>query len=112
LFVVSQALNEGFSLKNFPKKFVPKKALESGMSDTLGRGPEMAVSVLVFTVIGLVIDSQVGTLPFVTIALVVFSLVGNFIRMYYTYNGRMKALEEQRSNKSMAHQRDRSLSEN
>ena len=82
------------------------------MSDTLGRGPEMALSVLVFTVIGLIIDSQVGTMPVVTVALVVFSVVGNFIRMYYTYDGRMKMLEEQRSNASMAHQRDRSLSEN
>jgi hypothetical protein len=99
-------------LKFFPKKLVPKKALETGMSDTLGRGPEMALSVLVFTVIGLVIDSQVGTMPIVTIALVLFSVVGNFIRMYYTYDGRMKTLEAQRSSASMAHQRDRSLSEN
>jgi F0F1-type ATP synthase assembly protein I len=111
LYLVSQASNEGYSLKNFPKKFVPKKALETGMSDTLGRGPEMALSVLVFTVVGLVIDSQVGTMPIITIVLVVFSLVGNFIRMYYTYDGRMKALEEQRSNASMAHQRNGSLSE-
>jgi len=44
--------------------------------------------------------------------LVVFSVVGNFIRMYYTYDGRMKALEEQRSNASKAHQHERSLSEN
>jgi uncharacterized membrane protein YqgA involved in biofilm formation len=99
-------------LKFFPKKLVPKKALESGITDTLGRGPEMALSVLVFTVVGLVIDSQVGTMPIVTIALVVFSVVGNFIRMYYTYDGRMKALEEQRSSASKAHQHERSLSEN
>ena len=82
------------------------------MSDTLGRGPEMSLSVFVFTVVGLVIDSQVGTLPIITIALVVFSVVGNFIRMYYTYDGRMKVLEEQRSSASLAHQQDRSLSEN
>ena len=72
----------------------------------------MALSVLVFTVVGLTIDSQVGTMPIVTIALVVFSVVGNFIRMYYTYDGRMKAFEEQRSSASKAHQHERSLSEN
>lgn len=99
-------------MKFYPKKLVPKKALESGITDTLGRGPEMALSVLVFTVVGLTIDSQVGTMPIVTIALVVFSVVGNFIRMYYTYDGRMKALEEQRSSASKAHQHERSLSEN
>jgi F0F1-type ATP synthase assembly protein I len=112
LYLVSQAPNEGIALKNFPKKFVPKRALNNGMSDTLGRGPEMAISVLVFTLIGLFVDSQVGTMPIVTIALVVFSLVGNFIRMYYTYDGRMKVLEDQRLSESMSHQRDRSLSEN
>jgi hypothetical protein len=32
----------------------------------------MALSVLVFTVVGLIIDSQVGTMPIVTNALVVF----------------------------------------
>jgi F0F1-type ATP synthase assembly protein I len=92
-------------LKFFPKKLVPKKALENGMSDTLGRGPEIALSILVFTVIGLIIDTQVGTLPWFTIGLVLFSAIGNFARMYYQYDGRMKVLEEQRAKQSMSHQR-------
>jgi len=91
-------------LKNFPKKFVPKRALNNGMSDTLGRGPEIALSVLVFTVIGLVIDTQVGTLPWFTIGLVLFSAIGNFARMYYQYDGRMKVLEQERVQQSMSHQ--------
>jgi len=74
------------------------------MSDTLGRGPEIALSVLVFTVIGLVIDTQVGTLPWFTIGLVLFSAIGNFARMYYQYDGRMKVLEEERTKQSMSHQ--------
>lgn len=82
------------------------------MSDTLGRGPEIAISVLVFTLIGLVVDTKLGSMPIATIALVMFSLVGNFIRMYYTYDGRMKALEDQRFNASLAHQREGSHSEN
>ena len=92
-------------MKFFPKKLVPKKALENGMSDTLGRGPEIALSILVFTVIGLIIDTQVGTLPWFTIGLVLFSAIGNFARMYYQYDGRMKVLEEQRAKQSMSHQR-------
>lgn len=75
------------------------------MSDTLGRGPEIALSVLVFTVIGLVIDTQVGTLPWVTISLVLFSAIGNFARMYYQYDGRMKVLERERTQQSMSHQK-------
>ena len=104
MYLVSQASNEGFSLKNFPKKLVPKKALNNGMSDTLGRGPEIALSVLVFTVIGLVIDTQVGTLPWFTVGLVLFSSIGNFARMYYQYDGRMKVLEQERTKQSMSHQ--------
>jgi F0F1-type ATP synthase assembly protein I len=92
-------------LKNFPKKLVPKKALNNGMSDTLGRGPEIALSLLVFTVIGLIIDTQVGTLPWFTIAFVLFSAIGNFARMYYQYDGRMKVLEQERTKQSMSHQR-------
>jgi F0F1-type ATP synthase assembly protein I len=105
LFVVSQAQHEAIFLKNFPKKFVPKRALNNGMSDTLGRGPEIALSVLVFTVIGLVIDTQIGTLPWVTISLVLFSAIGNFARMYYQYDGRMKVLERERTQQSMSHQK-------
>jgi F0F1-type ATP synthase assembly protein I len=104
LFVVSQAQHGAIFLKNFPKKFVPKRALNNGMSDTLGRGPEIALSVLVFTVIGLVIDTQVGTLPWFTVGLVLFSSIGNFARMYYQYDGRMKVLEQERANQSMSHQ--------
>ncbi|MEY3700376.1 MAG: hypothetical protein RIT16_736 [Actinomycetota bacterium] len=104
MYLVSQAPNEGIALKNFPKKFVPKRALNNGMSDTLGRGPEIALSVLVFTVIGLVIDTQVGTLPWCTIGLVLFSAIGNFARMYYQYDGRMKVLEQERAQQSMSHQ--------
>ena len=104
MFVVSQAQHGAIFLKNFPKKLVPKKALNNGMSDTLGRGPEIALSVLVFTVIGLVIDTQVGTLPWFTVGLVLFSSIGNFARMYYQYDGRLKVLEQERANQSMSHQ--------
>lgn len=82
------------------------------MSDSLGRGPEMAISVLVFTVIGLIVDSQLGTMPLITIALVVFSVVGNMVRMFYTYDGQMKSLEAQRNSTAFAHQRNGTKNEN
>lgn len=81
-------------MKSLNKLIVPKKQVSG--ADSLGRGAEIALSVLVFTVIGLVLDSVFGLLPWLTIALVVFSLVGNFARMYYDYTAKMAVLEEER----------------
>ena len=90
------------------KKLVPKKKQAlTGSSDSLGRGPEMAISVLVFTVIGLVVDRMVGTTPLFTIGLVVFSVIGNFARLYYTYGTHIEALAEQRLQGTTSHQTER-----
>lgn len=93
------------------KKLVPKKKATkstlTGSSDSLGRGPEMAISVLVFTVIGLVIDSTVDSMPMFTIGLVIFSVVGNFARLYYTYGTHIEALAEQRLQGTTSHQPER-----
>ncbi len=66
----------------------------------------MAISVLVFCVIGLVVDALVGTTPTITIALVVFSLVGNFVRMYYQYKAEMDSQVAARVNQATEHQRE------
>jgi hypothetical protein len=36
---------------------------------------------------------------------VLFSAIGNFARMYYQYEGRMKVLERERTQQSMSHQK-------
>jgi len=96
------------SMNFFTKKLVPKKKQAlTGSSDSLGRGPEMAISVLVFTVIGLVVDKTMGTTPLFTIGLVVFSVVGNFARLYYTYGTHIEALAEQRLQGTTSHQTER-----
>jgi F0F1-type ATP synthase assembly protein I len=93
------------------KRIVPKKKVKNsaltGSSDSLGRGPEMAISVLVFTVIGLVVDKSIGTMPLFTIGLVVFSVAGNFARLYYTYGTHIEALAEQRLQGTTSHQQER-----
>ena len=66
----------------------------------------MAISVLVFCVIGLVVDALAGTTPTITIALVVFSLVGNFVRMYYQYKAEMDSQVAARINQATEHQRE------
>ena len=87
-------------MKSLNKLIVPKKPQIA--SDSLGRGTEIAVSVLVFTLIGLALDSAFDTRPWFTIGLVIFSTVGNFVRMYYTYNLQMNSLEQERREKSGA----------
>ena len=66
----------------------------------------MAISVLVFCVIGLLLDAIVGTTPTITIALVVFSLVGNFVRMYYQYKAAMDVQLAQRLSQATRHQQE------
>jgi F0F1-type ATP synthase assembly protein I len=99
------------SMNFLTKRIVPKnkakKSTLTGSSDSLGRGPEMAISVLVFTVIGLVIDSAVGSMPMFTIGLVIFSVVGNFARLYYTYGTHIEALAKQRLQGTTSHQHER-----
>lgn len=90
-------------MKLLPKVLVPKKSI-AGTDDSLGRGPDIALSTAVFLLIGLAIDSATNTRPLFTIALVVLSLVGNFARMWYVYDGRMKLLELERQENSVSHQ--------
>lgn len=82
-------------MKSLTKKLVPKNTQQLS-SQSLGKGTELAVSVLVFTLIGLALDAAFNTLPWITVGLVIFSTVGNFVRMYYAYNAQMEAHEESR----------------
>lgn len=91
------------------KIFVPKKSgkkigLGTG-DDTLGRGPDIALTAGVFLLIGLGVDSVTHTRPLFTIVLTVLSLVGSFVRMWYVYDDRMGAMQKQRHAQATSHQR-------
>ncbi len=90
-------------MKLLPKVLVPQKSA-AGTDDSLGRGADIALSTAVFLLIGLAIDSVTNSRPLFTITLVVLSLVGNFARMWYVYDGRMKLLERERQERSVSHQ--------
>jgi F0F1-type ATP synthase assembly protein I len=87
-------------MKSLNKLIVPKS--KPALNESIGRGTEIAVSVLVFTLIGLALDSAFDTRPWFTIGLVIFSTVGSFVRMYYTYNAQMASLEQDRREQSRA----------
>ena len=63
---------------------------------TLGRGMDFALVVLVFLGIGYGLDRWLDTRPAFMIGLVIFSVVGQFIKMYFEYTGQMKVHEAER----------------
>lgn len=64
--------------------------------DTLGRGMDVALTLLVFLGIGWALDAWLGIFPLFTISLVVFAAVGTFIRLKYVYDATMERLEAER----------------
>ena len=64
---------------------------------TLGRGMDFALVVLVFLGIGYGLDRWLGTRPLFMVGLVVFSVVGQFIKMYFEYTATMQQLEAERA---------------
>lgn len=74
-------------------------------SQTLGRGMDFALVVLVFFGIGWALDSWLGTKPWCMISLVVVGFVGQFIKMYYEYTATMEQLEAHRAAKTMSGKR-------
>ena len=92
-------------MRKLTRTIAPKRPVATS-GDSLGRGAEMAISVLVFCVIGLLLDAIVGTTPTITIALVVFSLVGNFVRMYYQYKAARDAQLAPRLSQATRHQQE------
>ncbi len=70
----------------------------------LGQGAEIAIGLLVFFGIGAGIDWLVGTTPVFMIVLTLFCAVGQFVRVWYGYDSRMRSLEAQRSQTATAHQ--------
>lgn len=85
------------------KLFVPPpranrapKSLATGSADSLGHGMDVALSIAVFLVAGLLIDRWLGTAPVFTIVLLVVAAVGQFVRLKYTYDAQMEQLEAER----------------
>jgi len=99
----------GRALRLLQKVFIPKKAgKKSGPrsgDDTLGRGPDIALTAGVFLLVGLGVDSVTNTRPLFAIALTVLSLVGSFVRMWYVYDDRMSEMQKRRRAQATSHQR-------
>src|SRR5262245_46999779 len=64
--------------------------------DTLGRGMDMALAVLLFVFLGWLLDRWLGTTPLFVIVLAVLAMVGSAARIKYQYDETMRRLEQQR----------------
>jgi F0F1-type ATP synthase assembly protein I len=63
----------------------------------MSHGAELAGGIIVFFLIGFGIDSWLGTTPVFMIGLTVFSVIGQFVKIYYSYSSAMRHLEEKRA---------------
>ncbi len=77
-----------------PAASAPSGATSS--DDSLGRGMDAALTLLVFLGLGALIDRWLGVFPVFTIVLVVFAAVGTFVRMKFVYDAAMERHEAQR----------------
>ena len=85
------------------RKSVARTAVSS--HDSLGRGVEIAVSVGVFFVIGLMLDNSFGTKPVFIIVCTLFSVLGSFARLWYVYDIDMQRQEIKRRESATSHMR-------
>jgi len=70
--------------------------------DSLGRGMDVALTLLVFLGLGALIDSWLGLFPVFTIALVLFAAIGTFIRMKFVYDATMERHEAELRDRRVA----------
>jgi F0F1-type ATP synthase assembly protein I len=73
--------------------------VNTATDDKLGIGIDVALVTLVFLGLGYLLDRWLDTKPVLMIVLVVVALVGEFMRFWYAYNSKMKALEAERAAK-------------
>ncbi len=75
-------------------QLLPRKPIDP--DDNIGRGMDLALVTLLFLGLGYLVDRWLGTQPWFTIGFVLFAMIGQFVRMWYVYDARMKQLESER----------------
>lgn len=77
-------------------KLIPKPK-PIALNSSASQGAELAGGILVFFLIGFGLDTWLGTTPGFMIALTIFAVVGNFVKMYYSYSSAMRHHENERA---------------
>ncbi len=73
---------------------MPKSARDDRhRGEGLANGLELVVPTVVFTLLGLWVDSLLGTKPLFLVLFFVFGVVGTFASQYYRYRARSESLD-------------------
>jgi F0F1-type ATP synthase assembly protein I len=70
-----------------------KRELNKGFASAASRGFEFAITIVIFGGLGWLLDRWFGTAPICLIVLTILAFVGNFARMWYSYDAAMTKLE-------------------
>ena len=70
-----------------------KRELNKGFANATSRGFEFAVTIAIFSGLGWLLDRWFRTAPLFIIVFTVLAFVGNFARMWYSYDAAMTKLE-------------------
>lgn len=68
--------------------------------DNVGKGMDLALSLLIFLGIGYGLDRWLGTKPWMMVAMVLLAAVGQFVKIKYDYESTMQQLEAERSGRT------------
>ncbi len=71
-----------------------RQDLNRGFSDALGRGIDLALTPVVFGLIGWLIDRLAGTSPVFTIVVATIGVVGTIVKMKLGYDKEMAAFDD------------------
>lgn len=70
-----------------------QREMYRGFGDGFTRAFELALTPAVFAGFGYLLDKWIGILPVLTIVLFLMAIAGQFVKMYYAYDARMKVHE-------------------
>ena len=76
-----------------PADLAARQETYRGFGDTLAASIELAVSPVIFGLVGYGLDRWLGIVPVFTILLVVLCIAGLSVRMWFEYDARMKVHE-------------------
>jgi len=73
-------------------RLIPEPSSARPHNESISNGAELVGAVVVFFLIGLGLDTWLGTKPIFMILLTVFAVIAQFVRMYVVYTARMTSL--------------------
>ena len=91
-------------MKLLPSPSTARRALRG--DDSLGRGMDAALTLLLFFGLGLVVDRWLGTAPVLTILTSVLAVVGLFLAWKARYTAQMETLEAKRRDDVTRHRQE------